>query len=71
MGLKKKITSCVLIFLIMVFKPGPEVDPGQVSGHRSCGLARVTQAMNFFILQICKNDIILVKILQKKKINGF
>jgi hypothetical protein len=50
----------------MIFKPGPEIDPRQVPGHRSCGLARVTQATNFFILQICKNDIILVKILQKK-----
>jgi hypothetical protein len=55
----------------MVFKPGPEVDPGQVPGHRSCGLVRVTQATNFFISQICKNDIILVKILQKKKSMGF
>jgi hypothetical protein len=34
-------------------------------------LARVTRATNFFILQICKNDIILDKILQKKKSMGF
>jgi hypothetical protein len=30
-------------------------------------LARVTRATKIFILKICKNDIILVKILQKKK----
>jgi hypothetical protein len=50
----------------MVFKLGPEVNPWQVLGHRAGGLARVTRATNFFILQICKNDIILDKILQKK-----
>jgi len=44
----------------------PKVNPGQVLSHRSDGLARVTQATNFFILQICKNDIILVKKILKK-----
>jgi len=43
-----------------------EGDPGQVLGHRLGGLAKVTQAINFFILKVCKNYIILVNILQKK-----
>jgi len=43
-----------------------EVNPRQVLSHRSDGLARVTQATNFFILQICKNDTILVKKIFKK-----
>jgi hypothetical protein len=34
----------------MVFKPGLEVDPRQVSGHMLDGLARVIQATKFFIL---------------------
>jgi hypothetical protein len=51
----------------MAFKLDPDVDPGQVPGHGLCELARVTRATNCFILQICKNDIILVKILKRKK----
>jgi hypothetical protein len=45
----------------MVFIPDPEVNPGQVLSHRLGGLAKVTWVTNFFILQICKNNIILVK----------
>ena len=35
------------------------------------GLVRITRATEFFILQICKNNIILVKKLQKKNSIGF
>jgi hypothetical protein len=35
----------------MVYKPDPKVDLDQVSGYRSSGLAMVTQATIFFILQ--------------------
>jgi hypothetical protein len=55
----------------MIFKPDPEVDSEQVPGYRSGGLATVTRATNFFILQICKNNIILVKNFQKKISVGF
>jgi len=44
--------------------------PGQALSHKSGGLARVTWATFFFILQICKNDIILVESFFKKSI-GF
>jgi hypothetical protein len=53
-------------FLIMVFKLGPEVNPRQVLGHRAGGLARVTRATNFFILQICKMTLFWSKIFLKK-----
>jgi hypothetical protein len=39
--------------------------PGQVLGHMSGGLAKVTRETKFFILQICKKEIILAKNLQK------
>jgi hypothetical protein len=48
----------------MVFILGPDVNPGQVPSHISGGLVRVTRVTNFFILQICKNNIILVKKIQ-------
>jgi hypothetical protein len=72
MSLKKKLQrSCILIFLIMIFKPDLEVDSEQVPGYRSGGLATVIRATNFFILQICKNNIILVKNFKKQKLVGF
>jgi hypothetical protein len=55
----------------MIFKPDLEVDFEQVPGYRSGGLATVIRATNFFILQICKNNIILVKNFPKKKLVGF
>jgi hypothetical protein len=55
----------------MVFIPDLEVNPGQVLGHRSGGLARITRGTNFFILQICKNNIILIKKNLKKYSKGF
>jgi len=48
----------------MVFILGPDVNPRQVPSHISGGLVRVTRVTNFFILQICKNNIILVKKIQ-------
>ena len=49
MGFKKNLQRiCILIFLIMVYKPDPKVDLDQVSGYKSSGLARVTQATIFF-----------------------
>jgi hypothetical protein len=50
----------------MVFKLGPEVNPWQVLGHRAGGLARVTRATNFFILQICKMTLFWSKNFFKK-----
>jgi hypothetical protein len=66
-GFKKNYKEVAsLFFLIMVFKPSPEVNPRQVLGHRPGWLARVTRATNFFILQICKMTLFWSKFYKKK-----
>ena len=50
----------------MVLKLGSEVDFGQVRGLQVEWVGQCYLSNKFFILKICKNDIILVKSLQKK-----